>query len=549
MMTAKPKTIRCAIYTRKSSEEGLDQVYNSLDAQRDACAAYVMSQVGEGWILLPAPYDDGGFSGGNLVRPALKRLLADIEAGRIDVVVVYKVDRLTRSLGDFARIVDVLDKCGASFVSVTQAFNTTTSMGRLTLNVLLSFAQFEREVTGERIRDKIAASKKLGMWMGGNVPLGYRPSGRTLVIEPDEAETVRHIFARYLELGSVHLLALELAAHKVTSKVWATAAGKARGGRPINRGALFHLLRNRTYLGEIPHKGASYPGQHPAIISPDIFETVQRKLDETATTLKPNRPAHKSGPHKGAPLKGVIFDGSGERLSPVSARRKGGATYRYYVSRALQTGTRQRAGPTDRIPAGLVEDLIIDRLRRLGFAAGPDAQADWADLRGWIARVEVSPSATTLHLSSDTERRLGDANAILQRLHPEDQLITDGECLKIIMPLQFVRRRGVTAAINPNGGGAICRPRLDAALSSALVRAEAWKRKLFAGEVATVDELARSEQMNPTYASRMLRVAFLAPELKRAILDGRQPQGLTLQAVVTRDVPLSWQGQRALFGR
>ena len=191
MMTAKPKTIRCAIYTRKSSEEGLDQVYNSLDAQRDACAAYVMSQVGEGWILLPAPYDDGGFSGGNLVRPALKRLLADIEAGRIDVVVVYKVDRLTRSLGDFARIVDVLDKCGASFVSVTQAFNTTTSMGRLTLNVLLSFAQFEREVTGERIRDKIAASKKLGMWMGGNVPLGYRPSGRTLVIEPDEAETVR----------------------------------------------------------------------------------------------------------------------------------------------------------------------------------------------------------------------------------------------------------------------------------------------------------------------------------------------------------------------
>ena len=230
MASSAPKALRCAIYCRKSSEEGLDQAYNSLDAQRDACAAYIRSQVSEGWVLTPEVYDDGGFSGGNLERPGFKRLMDQIEAGKIDVVVVYKVDRLTRSLTDFAKIVEVLDRKGASFVSVTQAFNTTTSMGRLTLNVLLSFAQFEREVTGERIRDKIAASKTLGMWMGGNVPFGYRPKGRTLEIVPEEAKTVRIIFERYLALGSVHQLAKDLAKDKIVSKAWVTKAGKARGG-------------------------------------------------------------------------------------------------------------------------------------------------------------------------------------------------------------------------------------------------------------------------------------------------------------------------------
>ena len=260
------RTIRCAICTRKSTEEGLEQDYNSLHAQRDACAAYVMSQAGEGWTLLPEIYDDGGYSGGNLDRPALRRLMDDIEAKKIDVVVVYKVDRLTRSLADFSKIVDVLDRTGSSFVSVTQAFNTTTSMGRLTLNVLLSFAQFERKVTGERIRDKIAASKKKGLWMGGRPVFGYDPDERTLTINPAEAEEVRWMFARYLEIKSVNKLVAELKARGVTSKRWINRAGGAQGGVPLVRGVLYQMLRNPIYVGDIPHKDVVYPGQHPGII-------------------------------------------------------------------------------------------------------------------------------------------------------------------------------------------------------------------------------------------------------------------------------------------
>lgn len=546
-MATEVKVVRCAIYTRKSSEEGLDQAYNSLDAQRDACAAYVLSQAGEGWSLTSGVYDDGGFSGGTLVRPALQRLMVDIEAGRIDVVVVYKVDRLTRSLGDFARLVDVLDRCRASFVSVTQAFNTTTSMGRLTLNVLLSFAQFEREVTGERIRDKIAASKKLGMWMGGNVPLGYRPTGRTLEVEPDEAAVIRHIFTRYLELGSVHKLARELSERNVKSKAWVTAAGKSRGGRSFNRGALFHLLRNRTYLGLIPHKHEAYPGLHPAIIDDDLFEAVQAKLDETAVVLKPNRPGVLRGPHRGAPLKGLIFTVCGERLSPVCARRKGGATYRYYVRRSLQSGASPSSIAAERISAAAIEDLIIERLQKLGLANAPDGQVDWTCLRACIGRIEVGPSASTLVLTRAACARLGDDAWMRRRLNPQDELARDGEDIRITMRLNWIRRCGETVAIHPNGAAALERPRLDPALSSALVRAEAWKRQLLNGQVATLDDLAKAENLNPTYAARVLRIAFLAPDLKGAILDGRQPPGLTLQAVITRAVPLSWRDQRALF--
>lgn len=273
---------RCAIYTRKSSEEGLDQAFNSLDAQREACSAYIRSQAGEGWKEAPAFYDDGGFSGGNMDRPALKRLLAEVAAGRIDVVVVYKVDRLTRSLADFAKIVEVLDRAGASFVSVTQAFNTTTSMGRLTLNVLLSFAQFEREVTGERIRDKIAMSKAKGIWMGGMVPLGYQLADRRLSIDPIEAELIRHIFDRYLELRSVHRLRDELELQGVRSKRWTTRGGRELGGQIFNRSGVFHILRSRLYIGEIVHKGVRHPGLHPAIIEQAKFDAVQAALDDQA---------------------------------------------------------------------------------------------------------------------------------------------------------------------------------------------------------------------------------------------------------------------------
>jgi len=272
-----PPARRCAIYTRKSSEEGLEQGFNSLDAQREACAAYILSQAGEGWTALTSHYDDGGYSGGSMDRPGLQSLLADIRAGQVDVVVVYKIDRLTRSLPDFARIVERFDAREVSFVSVTQAFNTTTSMGRLTLNVLLSFAQFEREVTGERIREKIAASKAKGMWMGGLVPLGYDlpvNGTRTLVENAGEAETVRNIFGRYLALGSVHQLVIELQVQGIHSKVRTTAKGKTLGGQPFSRGALFHLLQNRVYVGEIVHKDACYPGQHPAIVERALFDEV-----------------------------------------------------------------------------------------------------------------------------------------------------------------------------------------------------------------------------------------------------------------------------------
>src|SRR4051794_39117267 len=264
-----PPLHRCAIYTRKSSEEGLEQDFNSLDAQREACEAFVRSQKGAGWVALPTMYDDGGLSGGTLQRPALRRLLADIAAGRVDTVVVYKVDRLTRSLADFAKIVEAFDAKGVAFVSVTQQFNTTSSMGRLTLNMLLSFAQFEREVTGERIRDKIAASKQKGMWMGGYPPLGYDVQDRKLVVNASEAEQVRHIFRRYAELKSVRALKEELDATGIVSK--SRMGTQQPGGKPIARGALYHMLQNRLYRGEITHKGAAYPGQHEAIVDPGVW--------------------------------------------------------------------------------------------------------------------------------------------------------------------------------------------------------------------------------------------------------------------------------------
>jgi site-specific DNA recombinase len=281
-------TLRCAIYTRKSSEEGLEQGFNSLDAQRESCAAYILSQAGEGWTPLPGEYDDGGYSGGAMDRPGIQALMAEIRAGRVDVVVVYKVDRLTRSLADFARLVELFDKHNVSFVSVTQAFNTTTSMGRLTLNVLLSFAQFEREVTGERIRDKIAASKAKGMWMGGRPPLGYDGGAdRRLAVNEVEAQTVRRIFRRYLEVGSVYDLAVELEAGNVRSKLWLGRKGVMLGGAVLGRGALYHMLSNPVYRGAIRHRDRVYEGAHPSIVDQALWVDVQARLAQNA----PEQPA------------------------------------------------------------------------------------------------------------------------------------------------------------------------------------------------------------------------------------------------------------------
>ena len=350
MATATLKRSRCAIYTRKSSEEGLDMEFNSLEAQREACEAYVASQKAEGWAAIRERYDDGGFSGGTLERPALRQLLADIEAGLIDVIVVYKIDRLSRSLMDFAKLVEAFDRNNVTFVSVTQSFNTTTSMGRLTLNILLSFAQFEREVIGERIRDKFAASRKRGMWMGGFVPMGYDVKDRKLVVNETEAATVRMIFERFAALGSASTLARALQAERVLNK----------RGKRIDKGFLYKLLRNRVYLGEAVHKGTSYPGEHAAIITQDLWDGVQAILKES-----PRERGAKNRVGTDALLKGIIFSANGTAMTPTFTR-KGERLYHYYVSMDLLRNreTPDGVGPA-RLPAAMVEGAVVAEMRRL----------------------------------------------------------------------------------------------------------------------------------------------------------------------------------------
>ena len=345
-----PRRQRCAIYTRKSSEEGLDMEFNSLDAQREACEAYVASQRAEGWAAIREPYDDGGVSGGTLDRPALKRLLADVEAGLIDVIVVYKIDRLSRSLMDFARLVEIFERNQVTFVSVTQSFNTTTSMGRLTLNILLSFAQFEREVIGERIRDKVAASRKRGMWMGGYVPLGYDVRDRKLIVNENEAATVRMIFQRFAAIGSATMLAKALAAEGVLNK----------RGKLVDKGFLYKLINNRVYLGEAVHKGTAYPGEHAAIIDQGLWDNVHSILQESPRLRAKNTRAQTP-----ALLKGIIFTETGTAMTPT-ATKKGSRLYRYYASMDLirNRPIGDSAGPL-RLPAGMVEDAVIGEIRRM----------------------------------------------------------------------------------------------------------------------------------------------------------------------------------------
>jgi site-specific DNA recombinase len=348
MAAAPRQKLRCAVYTRKSSEEGLEMEFNSLEAQREACEAYVASQRAEGWILVPDRYDDGGFSGGTLERPALKRLRTDIEAGKVDVVVVYKIDRLSRSLVDFSRLVEVFDQHKVTFVSVTQSFNTTTSMGRLTLNVLLSFAQFEREVIGERIRDKFAASRKRGIWMGGWAPLGYEVKDRKLVVNKDDAELVRSIFQRFLKTGSATVLARELIAENVRNKY----------GKLIDKGILYKILNNPVYIGVAVHKGVSYPGEHVGIIDQKIWDKVQARFQDS-----PRKRAAATRAQTPALLKGIIFGPTGAAMSPTHTR-KNGRLYRYYLS---QTVLKQGSGDcaVARVPAAEIEKIVIDQVRLL----------------------------------------------------------------------------------------------------------------------------------------------------------------------------------------
>jgi site-specific DNA recombinase len=529
------KTLRCAIYTRKSSEHGLEQDFNSLDAQREAAQAYIKSQAHEGWKLVKTHYSERGLSGGTLERPALQSLLSDIRAREIDVVVVYKVDRLTRSLADFAKLVEVFEANGVSFVSVTQQFNTTSSMGRLTLNVLLSFAQFEREIAGERIRDKFAASRRKGMWMGGTVPLGYGVRDRKLVVNDTEAESVRHIYRRYMELGCVSRLQAELAQAGVRSKQRILTSGRVLGGCAFGRGALYHLLRNRIYRGEVVHHGIAYSGEHQAIVDEELWNTVQTKLSANIQMGRRTRIA------TGALLSGLIFDDGGNRMSPTYTVRRGDR-YRYYVSQASLRG--QKAGSRARVGADEIEKLVVNMLCR-EFARDESSSgavpgiwdARTRDLvQGTVDRVVVHRDELEIVLKAEADITNGLARDTEDRGAPE----------VLRAPLPAPRPRERKEILVPEGSGKEPR-RLDQALILALARARSWMRALRGGQYADTTDIARRFGLSDAHVRRVLRFAYLAPDIMEAIVEGRQPRTLTVKLLL-RGVPLAWPDQRAVFG-
>ena len=562
---------RCAIYTRKSSEDGLEQAFNSLDAQREACLAYIASQRHEGWKALPTCYDDGGFSGGTLNRPAVQQLLADIRAGRVDLVVIYKVDRLTRSLADFVKLVEIFDAHGVSFVSITQHFNTTTSIGRLTLNMLLSFAQFEREVTGERIRDKIAASKRRGMWMGGPLPLGYDVRDRKLVINDAEAETVRHLFRSYLELGSVRLLEQRLCDKGIRSKLHRKADGSVRGGKPLARGALYLMLQNHLYRGEISHKGAVYPGEHPAIIDEALWDAVQKQLKEH----RANSADRPKGTMRSL-LAGLLYDETGNRLVPSHAV-KSGKRYRYYVSARLITRSRSEAPDGMRYPAAEVESGVIERIRQFltngpamfealqsmeldvghvqqlmrraeeiaDTLAGGGRSELAAMLRRLVSRIEVrSHQISIAILPAGLLALLRGMSAVE---HPALTDLATETAAPLVLTVPLVRRRsGRDTRLLVDGSEAT---QADPALVRMLVRARELKTKLLQSGEASLNETSRSAGISRSYLTRLARLAFLAPDIVCAILDGQQPAHLTAARLsrITH-LPLDWSEQRKMVG-
>jgi DNA invertase Pin-like site-specific DNA recombinase len=555
---------RCAIYTRKSSEEGLEQEFNSLAAQREACEAYIRSQQHEGWVLARTRYDDGGFSGGNLERPALQLLLADIRTGRIDIVVVYKVDRLTRSLADFARLVELFDAEAVSFVSVTQQFNTTSSMGRLTLNVLLSFAQFEREVTGERIRDKIAASKKKGMWMGGNVPLGYDANERSLVINPAEAETVRRVFALYRELGCVRRVKEEADRLGIRTKCSTTAKGTERSGKPFSRGHLYGLLANPIYTGRIAHKGRLYPGQHPALIDDETWTAVQ---DQLAAHARDHRRRAKAA--EPSLLAGLLVDAKGERLTPSHAVKKG-RRYRYYVSAALITAGAKDDTPSWRLAAQEIEECVIrilvdalispaKLLDRFGMTGMPSEQV--RKMLGRAGRLAAalrgSPAERAKIVRELVEQVIVDDKRIIIKVWrgallggdvPSDALDQPSASTIELTTAVDYRQRGIgTKLLLPGLGQQSQELRCDPALIKAIARGRAWFEELATGRARSLQDLANRDGITRRYIRRLVDVAFLSPELVEAILQGRQPVKLTATRLTELDLPLDWTEQHKLL--
>jgi site-specific DNA recombinase len=568
------KTVRCAIYTRKSSEDGLEQEFNSLEAQREACAAYIASQKGEGWKPLPTRYDDGGISGGHLDRPGLERLLGDIEAGKIDMVVVYKIDRLTRSLADFSRHVERFEARQCAFVSVTQAFNTSTSMGRLTLNVLLSFAQFEREVTAERIRDKIAASKKKGMWMGGQVPLGYRAKDRSLIIDPAEASLVKHIYRVYVKtrcLSEVEAR-LEREGHRTAKRT--LKDGRVVGGRRFSRGHIHRILTSPLYAGKIAHKGEIHEGRHEAIIAEADWHRIQDLLQDQAVIRrrKPRGSPVKTAPRESSPLRGKLFDETGGRLTPSHTSIRG-KRLRYYVSRKLVTrsvGAATEKERTDqssvgtptktkgwRLPAIALESAVANaiavhikklagsaRLLKKPTPAGLEAITAASqslqdllkqDRSGFIGalvlRVMIVPGQMTIDINR---------GGLAHQLGVGESEINEG--VTTIRSAFQLRRRGIEAKIVTG----LDPSEIDQVLAREVTRAITWRQEIEAGR--SPNEIAKEMGWSTAPLRKRMKLAFLSPKLIAAILEGRQRADLSVNSLIHGEIPASWAEQERRFG-
>ena len=535
-------TLNCAIYTRKSSEEGLEQSFNSLDAQREACLAFIQSQKAMGWKPIKTEYDDGGFSGGNMQRPALRRLLDDIAARRVQIVVVYKVDRLTRSLADFAKLVEQFDAVGVSFVSVTQQFNTTSSMGRLTLNVLLSFAQFEREVTGERIRDKIAASKRKGLWMGGMPPVGYTPKDRTLVIDEPQAERVREIFRLYVELGDVTSLKRTL-----DERGWRTPPRESRrlnsgGDRPFSRGHLYRMLGNAIYRGQITHKGTIYPGEHPAIIDGELWDATQRQLAA-------NRNGERS-PTATAPsmLAGLVFDAAGNRLSPTHAK-KGSHRYRYYVSAAVDKPLRIPAQELENIVARELAACMTDELP-LHALCDEDAMLYrniLASARGFRQSLLSATTSVCSEATRSLVQRIVVGHQAISITVLGDALGAPGRTLDRHASMTLKRCGHAVRLISASTTESPRAP--DPKLIALLSRAQDWFEQLATGRATALEVIAERERVTGSWVARVIHLAFVAPDIAQAIIDGRQPPELTAERLMRLvPLPMDWQAQRERLG-
>ena len=533
MKNATTKPVRCAIYTRVSTEHGLEQDFNSLDAQYDAAQAYIRSQAHAGWTLIRTRYDDGGYSGGSTERPALQRLLADVRARKVGVIVVYKVDRLTRSLADFAKLVELFDAHGVSFVSVTQQFNTTTSMGRLTLNVLLSFAQFEREVTAERIRDKVAASKRKGLWVGGMVPLGYELKDGKLSIVEDEAERVRMIFSRYLALGSVNRLVLELRERNVRTKIRQLSNGSTRGGVPFTQGPLFYLLRNRFYIGEVLYKGEICPGPQPPLLDRELFEAVQRRLTE-------QRSHHVTTRTKtDALLKGILFDAAGDPMVPTHATKQG-VRYRYYVSQPYLRGlATPPIGAIVRVPAADIEAVVSKALREY-LAPSNTPAADQPSIRAMVSRIEVRNSHLALWLLHPGADGADESAGPPAPLEENSALLIPWtkppakRFKEILLPASSARSRARPMKAERR-----------TALIKSIARGRAWLDEIVSG-TASIEDIAARQKCSVRQVNMTISMAFIAPALVKAAVEGRLPRGIGVANL--RDAPAEWSLQFERLG-